>query len=93
MISQSYDPSGIPPTLTSPGAASFWSAVLLTGVGAGIAAALLTTLLFAIQHRVWPAPHILDAAAQAGAWRHILILLFIKDCEGKIIVATAAKTC
>jgi chloride channel protein, CIC family len=75
MISQNYDPSSIPPTLTSPRAVPFWSAVLLTGVGAGIAAALLTTLLFAIQHRAWPAPHILDAAAQAGAWRHILILL------------------
>jgi chloride channel protein, CIC family len=75
MIGQYYDPSGIPPTLTSPRAVPFWSAVLLTGVGAGIAAALLTSLLFAIQHRVWPAAHILDAAEQAGAWRHVLILL------------------
>jgi CIC family chloride channel protein len=75
MIGQYYDPSGIPPTLTSPRAVPFWSAVLLTGVGAGIAAAGLTTLLFAIQHRAWPAAHILDAAEQAGPWRHILILL------------------
>ena len=75
MIARYYDPSGIPPSLTSPGAVLFWSAVLLTGVGAGIAAAVLTTLLFAIQHRAWPAAHILDAAAHTGAWRHILILL------------------
>jgi H+/Cl- antiporter ClcA len=75
MIGQYYDPSDIPPTLTSPRAVPFWAAVLLTGIGAGVAAALLTTLLFVIQHRAWPAPHILDAAAQAGPWRHILILL------------------
>jgi chloride channel protein, CIC family len=75
MMRQNYDPSSIPPTLRSPGAIPFWAAVLLTGVGAGIAAALLTTLLFAVQHRAWPAPHLLDAAAQAGPWRHVLILL------------------
>src|SRR5580698_1167543 len=75
MIGQYPDPSSIPPTLSSPRAVLFWFAVLLTGVGAGVAAALLTTLLFAIQYRAWPAAHILDAATQAGAWRHIFVLL------------------
>ncbi|MGO9930754.1 MAG: chloride channel protein [Steroidobacteraceae bacterium] len=77
MASQSlnFDPSGIPPTLTSPRAAAFWLAVLLTGIGAGISAAILTKLLFFVQHRAWPGPHILDAAAQASAWHHVMILL------------------
>jgi chloride channel protein, CIC family len=61
--------------LTSPRAAAFWAAVLLTGVGAGIAAAILTKLLFFVQLRVWPGPHLLDAAAQASALRHLLVLL------------------
>jgi H+/Cl- antiporter ClcA len=65
----------IPPTLTSPRAVIFWAAVLSTGVGAGIAAAILTKLLFLVQHCAWPGPHLLDAAARAGAWRHVLILL------------------
>jgi len=53
----------------------FWLAVLLTGVGAGIAAALLTRLLEFVQHWAWPGPSLLDAAAHADAWRHVLILL------------------
>ena len=32
----------IPPTLARPGAALFWLAVILTGIGAGLAAAVLT---------------------------------------------------
>jgi H+/Cl- antiporter ClcA len=28
-----------------------------------------------VQHRVWPGPHLLDAARQADAWHHIGILL------------------
>lgn len=68
------DASNIPPTLTSPRAAYFWGATVLTGTGAGIAAALLMRLLYLVQYRVWPGPHILDAAAQADAWRHIGVL-------------------
>src|SRR5277367_4376071 len=77
MASQSLnsDPTDIPPTLTSPRAGAFWLAVLLTGIGAGISAAILTKLLFFVQHRAWPGPHILDAAAQASAWHHVMILL------------------
>ena len=65
----------IPATLTRPGAAGFWAAVLLTGAGAGIGAAVLTRLLQLVQHLVWPGPDLLDAAAQAGAWRHVVVLL------------------
>jgi chloride channel protein, CIC family len=65
----------IPATLTRPGAAGFWLAVLLTGAGAGIAAAVLTRLLQFVQHLVWPGPDLLDAAANAGAWRHVVVLL------------------
>jgi chloride channel protein, CIC family len=68
------DAASIPPTLTSPRAAYFWGATVLTGLGAGIAAALLMQLLYLVQYRVWPGPHILDAAAQADAWRHIGVL-------------------
>jgi len=67
--------SSIPPTLTSPGALAFWGVVVLIGVGAGIGAAVLTRLLFLVQHFMWPGPHILDAAAQAAPWRHIAVLL------------------
>jgi H+/Cl- antiporter ClcA len=67
--------SSIPATLTRTGAAGFWAAVLLTGAGAGIGAAVLTRLLDLVQHLVWPGPNLLDAAAHAAAWRHILILL------------------
>ncbi len=77
MVSQApnSDPSAIPPTLSAPRALVFWSAVLATGVGAGLAGALLTRLLFLIQHQVWPGAHILDAARRADAWHHLGILL------------------
>jgi H+/Cl- antiporter ClcA len=65
----------IPATLAHPRAASFWAAVLLTGAGAGIGAAVLTRLLDLVQHLAWPGPNLLDAAAHAGAWRHVLVLL------------------
>src|SRR6202453_1726815 len=65
----------IPDTLARFGAASFWLAVVLTGIGTGVGAAALTLLLGAVQHLVWPGPNLLDAAAQAGPWRHVLVLL------------------
>jgi CIC family chloride channel protein len=73
--SSSQTLAGIPPTLRSPGAAIFWMAVLLTGLGAGVAAAILTHLLFAVQHACWPGSHLLDAAQQADAMHHLIILL------------------
>jgi H+/Cl- antiporter ClcA len=67
----------IPSTLLRPGAVRFWLAVVLTGVGTGIGAAALTRLLEVVQHLAWKGSgtDILDAAAHAGAWRHILVLL------------------
>jgi H+/Cl- antiporter ClcA len=65
----------IPATLTHQGATRFWLAVLLTGVGTGIGAALLTRLLYVVQQLAWPGPDLLDAAAGAGAWRHVVVLL------------------
>jgi len=47
----------------------------LTGVGAGIGAVALTTLLDTVQHVMWPGPNLLDGAAHAGAWRHVWVLL------------------
>jgi len=77
MLDQSShaDPSAIPPTLSAPRALVFWSAVLLTGVGAGLGAAILTKLLFLVQHRAWPGSDVLDAASRADAWHHLTILL------------------
>jgi chloride channel protein, CIC family len=67
--------AAIPPTLRSPGAWRFWAAVILTGTGAGIGAALLTRLLQWVQQLMWPGPNLLQAAAQAGAWRHVCVLV------------------
>ncbi len=67
----------IPSTLAHPGAAPFWLAVLLTGIGTGVAAAALTRLLEIVQRAVWggSGTDLLHAAEQAGAWRHVLALL------------------
>jgi chloride channel protein, CIC family len=67
----------IPSTLARPGAVPFWLAVLLTGIGTGIAAASLTRLLELVQRMVWggSGTDLLHAAKQAGAGRHILVLL------------------
>jgi H+/Cl- antiporter ClcA len=67
----------IPSTLARSGAARFWLAVLLTGIGTGIAAAALTRLLEMVQHVMWngPGTNLLDAAEHASALRHILVLL------------------
>jgi len=67
----------IPSTLARPGAVPFWSAVVLTGIGTGVAAAALTRVLEMVQRLMWrgSGADLLDAARQAGAWRHILVLL------------------
>ncbi|MHB8475781.1 MAG: chloride channel protein [Steroidobacteraceae bacterium] len=70
-----FDHSDIPPTLASRAAAKFWLAVVLTGVGAGLAAGLLTWLLLGVEHLVWPGPNILDAASHAAPWRHVWALV------------------
>jgi threonine dehydrogenase-like Zn-dependent dehydrogenase len=67
----------IPSTLARSGAARFWLAVLLTGIGTGIAAVVLTRLLEMVQHLMWggPGTNLLDATEHASAWRHVLVLL------------------
>jgi len=76
-MSQSPDIEAIPSTLGRPGAGPFWLAVVLTGIGTGVAAAALTRLLELVQRMVWSGSgtNLLDAAQQAGAWRHVLVLL------------------
>lgn len=70
------DRDAVPATLAQPGAVGFWVAILLTGIATGISAAALMRLLEVVQHLAWPGPGtLLDAAARAGAWRHILVLL------------------
>src|ERR1035441_5872413 len=67
----------IPSTLARSGAARFWLAVLLTGIGTGIAAAALTRLLEIVQKFMWngSGTDLLDAATRTSAVRHILVLL------------------
>jgi len=43
----------IPSTLQHPGATRFWTAVMLTGAGTGVAAAALTRLLAVVQRFAW----------------------------------------
>jgi CIC family chloride channel protein len=70
-----YDHTDIPPTLTSPTATAFWLAILLTGLGAGVGAGVLTLLLQSIEYLVWPGSNILVAAEQSPYPRHLLVLL------------------
>ena len=67
----------IPATLSQPGAATFWVAVVLIGLGTGASAIGLTLILHLVQHWAWPAADgsILSAATQADAGRHLLVLL------------------
>src|ERR1039457_4382468 len=85
----------IPSTLARPGAAPFWLAVLLTGIGAGIAAAALTRLLEMVQHIMWngSGANLLEAAERAGAWRHILVLLgaCLVTRAGQIVLRTLSS--
>ena len=65
----------IPATLRQPGAVGFWLAVVLTGIGTGIGAAVLMRLLQLVQQLAWPGDaSLLQAAARAAPWRHLLIL-------------------
>src|ERR1019366_7473105 len=71
-------PAGvIPATLVQPGAWRFWLAVLLTGVGTGLAAAVLTRLLEAVQRSVWhgSGTNLPEGASHAPPSRHPIVLL------------------
>ncbi|MHB2017832.1 MAG: chloride channel protein [Candidatus Xenobia bacterium] len=67
----------IPATLIQPGAPRFWLAVTLTGIGAGVAAIILTLLLEMVQRAVWGGDgrNLLEVAARAGLSVHVLALL------------------
>jgi CIC family chloride channel protein len=67
----------IPSTWSHPGWKLFWLALLLTGIGTGLAAAALTKLLELVQRTLWggSGTNLLDAARHADAWRHIAVLI------------------
>jgi CIC family chloride channel protein len=68
----------VPATLRDPGALRFWLAVVLTGIAAGLGAALLTLLFKATQELAWGASDpagLLEQARQASPWRHVALLL------------------
>ncbi len=68
----------VPATLRDPGAIRFWIAVVLTGLCAGLGAALLTLLFDAAQELAWGATSpsaLLEAAWQASPERHVGLLL------------------
>jgi chloride channel protein, CIC family len=68
----------VPATLRDPGGIRFWIAVVLTGLCAGLGAALLTLLFDAAQELAWGAAGpsaLFQAARQASPQRHIGLLL------------------
>ena len=68
----------IPVSPLDPGALSFWIAVLLTGIAAGVGAAALTAILEAVQALAWgeadPAA-LMEAAATTTPAHHLFVLL------------------
>ncbi len=70
--------AGAPATLRDPGAIRFWIAVVLTGLCAGLGAALLTLLFDVTQELAWGAAEpsaLFEAARQASPQRHLGLLL------------------
>src|ERR1700733_5714190 len=68
----------VPPTLRDPGGIRFWIAIVLTGLCAGLGAALLTVLFDVAQEFAWGAAEpsaLLQAAWQASPKRHVGLLL------------------
>ena len=67
----------VPSTLTQSGSRKFWCAASLTGLGAGVGAALLTRLLEAVQRLTWhgTGTDLLASAELASPSRHVLALL------------------
>jgi CIC family chloride channel protein len=67
----------IAPILARRDAAGFWLAVVLTGIGTGLAAAALTGLLELVQSLVWGGNgrDILGVASHVAAWRHVAVLV------------------
>jgi chloride channel protein, CIC family len=68
----------VPPTLRDPGAIRFWTAIVLTGLFAGLGAAPLTLLFDVAQDLAWNAAEpsaLLEAAWRASPERHLGLLL------------------
>jgi CIC family chloride channel protein len=68
----------VPATLRDPGAIRFWITVVLTGLCAGLGAALLTLLFNVAQALAWGAAEpsaLLEAAEHASPERHVGLLL------------------
>ena len=74
----------VPATLTWPGAMRFWTVALLTGIGAGAGAIVLTRLLELVQALCWGGDgrRILEAASQADPSRHVGVLLLAGAITG-----------
>ena len=55
----------------------FWIAVILTGVGTGLCAAVLYILFESVQRFVWPGsdPSLIQGVASSGPGRHLSVLL------------------
>jgi H+/Cl- antiporter ClcA len=66
----------IGPILARRAEAAFWAAVLLTGLGTGLATAALTGLLALVQHLLWGGHglDLLEAGSLAPPWQHLAIL-------------------
>jgi len=56
---------------------AFWAAVVVTGLGTGLATAALMKLLYVVQHTLWPGSglDLLEAAVRADWKHHLLVLL------------------
>jgi H+/Cl- antiporter ClcA len=69
--------AAIPATLGQPRAATFWCAVIAVGLGAGVSAAALNSVLLLVQGYVWPSPKadIVDSATKFGAAWHMAALI------------------
>ena len=68
----------VPTSLRDPAAPRFWIAVALTGLSAGLGAALLTLLFKAVQALAWGTSEpsaLLEAAREASPLRHVALLL------------------
>jgi H+/Cl- antiporter ClcA len=70
------DREPIPATLTQPGAAAFWVAVVVTGVGTGAGAIALTRLLAFVQEHAWPGSEtsLVVAGSHVSPARHVVLL-------------------
>ncbi|HQT78467.1 MAG: hypothetical protein B7Z80_16160 [Rhodospirillales bacterium 20-64-7] len=85
----------IPPNLAHRRAIRFWCAVVLTGVGTGLATASLTWLLQQAQQYAWHSPRdILGVAEHTVAFMHPVILLCagIIAGAGRILLTTGGTT-